>query len=169
LKKSLVCKLTEVRENGRHHRGPKAQEFALCSSLEICLESTWRFVVTEASTIMVWSSTKSKDQRQQNECTNNHDFNRREPELKFTKVLDSDVVDQDDSDQEDGDENTGIDSLRWTPILNDERGSCQLIRSDDDVLEPVCLTLISLEGFKYGPRDNLHIREQNQVPGRRSV
>jgi hypothetical protein len=126
-------------------------------------------VVAESSTIMIRTSTKSKDKRQQNESANDHDLDRREPEFEFTKVFDSNVVDQDDNDQEDGNKYARVDSTRRHPVLNDKRGRGQLIRSNNDVFEPVGLALISLKHSNFPPRDNLHIREQNQVPGRRSV
>lgn len=62
-----------------------------------------------------------------------------QPEFDFTEGPHSDVVDEDNGDQEDRDEDARIDLLRWTPVLDNQSGSGELIWCYDDVFEPVCL------------------------------
>lgn len=117
---------------------------------------------------MGWTSPKSKNQRQEDESTDDHDLERREPEFKLAKVFDSNVVERDNRDQEYSNEDSRIDFLGLHPVLNNQRGGCQLIRSDDNVFKPIGLTIVSITGSKSSARDDSPIREQNRGLDRRS-
>jgi hypothetical protein len=68
---------------------------------------------------------------------NGYDLEGAEPELKFTKELDSKVVDTADYDEEDQNPDARIDFSRGNPFLNNKRGGSQLIRSRDDIFAPI--------------------------------
>lgn len=131
--------ITEICEHGSDHRAPETKELASASGVDIWLESAWIFVVPESFAVMVGASTKSKAQRQNNEPANDEDFDRRKPKLEFAEPTNTDVVDHHDSNEEDGDEDTRIDFLRLNPVLYDQGGGGKLIRSNNNVLEPVSL------------------------------
>ena len=91
---------------------------------------------------MVGASSKGKDEREEHDANDGDDFERREPEFEFTEELDTKVIDGQDDDEEDGNEYTRIHFLSIDPVLNDKSGSCQLIGSDDNVLDPIA-TIVS--------------------------
>lgn len=82
-----------------------------------------------------------QDEGQEDQSDNNDDLQAAEPEFEFTEEFDAEVVDADDHNEEDSDEYTRVHFVRCYPILDDQRGSRELIGSNNNVLEPVRLAL----------------------------
>lgn len=84
------------------------------------------------------TATTGDDQREQDDTENDDDLECGQPELELAEELDaSKVVDANNHDQEYGDEDTGIECVARDPVLNNQGGGRELIRGDDDVLEPI--------------------------------
>lgn len=89
---------------------------------------------------MIRATTKGNDESKQNKTNDSDDLDGRQPELEFTKELDTDEVDQENNDENDGNPNTRVNFFTRNPVLNNKGTSGKLVRSDDNVLEEVCPT-----------------------------
>lgn len=65
------------------------------------------------------------------------DFEGTEPELEFTKELDTEIIDGADDEQEYGNKNTRVHGGWLDPILEDQSSRGQLIWRGNDVFAPV--------------------------------
>lgn len=90
---------------------------------------------------MVGPTTEGKDERENDDTDDDNDLDGGQPELEFPKETNAKVVDTNDADEEDGDPNTRIDAITRQPILDDQGSGGQLIGRDDDVFEPVSVTV----------------------------
>lgn len=127
---------TKVSEDSGGKSRPECEEATLGRRLgsDVGCESTWVAPVSETLWILIWASTAGKNQRNHDETENDDDLDGGQPELKFTKELDTKVVDEDDGDHGDRNEDTRVELFWVGPVLEDEGESSKLIRSDDNVL-----------------------------------
>jgi hypothetical protein len=86
---------------------------------------------------MVRATSDSEDEAQKNDTDDGDDFEAGQPELKLSKEANAEVVDDEDCYQEDGNKDTRVDGITAHPELDNQGSSSKLIRSDDDILEPV--------------------------------
>ena len=127
---------TKVGKNGVDQGTPETVEFSSVTRGNVRLERTRSLVVLEASG-GTRSSTDSQQEREDNDTDNHHDLDRTEPELEFTKELDTKVVDAADQDKENQNPNAGIDPLCINPLLDDQGRGSQLVGRCNDVFAPV--------------------------------
>lgn len=92
---------------------------------------------------MVGAASQRENERQEDESENDDDLERREPEFEFTEESNAEVVDADDEDQEYRNPHTGIDSISGQPKRYYECTCRQLVRCDDDVLQPISIPEIT--------------------------
>jgi hypothetical protein len=97
--------------------------------------------VLETLHIMIGAASAGKNERQQDEADDDNDLETRKPELKLAKEADAEVVDADDDNQEDGDPDSGIHLLSRTPVLDNQGSGSELVRRDNDILEPISVPL----------------------------
>jgi hypothetical protein len=131
---------SEESEDCRDHGGPDGKEAATVTS---CLESLERagiFPVLEANSVVTRDTTSSDADHENKQPKDDNDLRRGKVEFEFTKESNTEVVDAYNNDQEYGDPNTRIHSTGRKPVLNDQRGCSKLVRRDDDVFEPVCVS-----------------------------
>jgi sugar phosphate isomerase/epimerase len=98
------------------------------------MKSTRTLPILKASGVVIWTPSTHKNQTQENQANDDNHFDGRQPELEFAKEFDAKVVDENDRDKEYRDEGPGVDLSARNPILDNQRRSGQVIRSDDDVL-----------------------------------
>lgn len=120
-----------------YHRGPETKEIAGIARKDVRFESARFFPVPEAFAIVIRSTPQCQNEGQKYDPYNNDDLNRRQPEFKFTEEFHAKVIDGNDGNPENCDENTGVDFVSWYPELEHKSACCELIRRDDDVLEPI--------------------------------
>jgi hypothetical protein len=113
---------TQVGKDGVDQRAPETVKPASVTLGNVFLESAGFRVVLEG---------------QKDNADDGYDLEGAEPELKFTKELNTKVVDSADYDEEDQDPYARIDSFRGYPFLNNERRSSQLVGSRDDIFAPI--------------------------------
>lgn len=94
--------------------------------------------VSESLRVSVGSSS-CDDEGEDDNADNDENLETGQPKLKFTKESDTEVVDAENADEEYGDPNTWVDSISRQPELDDQCGSGQLIRRDDDIFQPVTI------------------------------
>lgn len=97
------------------------------------MESTRVIPIFKAS-CFVRAATTCKNQTEKNQAKDDNDLDRRQPEFKFSKKLNTEVIDDDNGDQKDCNEGSGIDLLTRNPVLKDKRCSCQVVWCDNNVL-----------------------------------
>lgn len=86
---------------------------------------------------MVGATTQGKDEGQEDNTDDGDDLETGQPEFEFAEETDAEVVDAADDDQQDGDEDTRVDNIAIDPVLDNQGCRSQLVRGDDDVLEPI--------------------------------
>lgn len=114
-------------------------------TFDVSIEGARILPVPEPLTIMIRAATQSKDEGKENKCDDNDNLETRKPELELPEEANSEVVDTDDNHQEYGNENTWIDVLSRYPILNNQRGGCQLVWRRDDILKPIASSPVSTD------------------------
>lgn len=67
-------------------------------TLEVWLESTRVFPITETLPVTIGSAAERENQRQNDEADNDQDFQATEPEFKLPEKFNPEVVDRNDSD-----------------------------------------------------------------------
>ena len=132
--------LTKISEHRVDQRCPETKELSGVACEDIRYEGPRVFVVLESSGFALRSSSNREKEGQENQANNDDDFDTAEPELEFTKKLYTEVVDGYDSYKENGNPHSRIDFFGCLPFLNDQRGCSQIVRRNDDVLEPICIS-----------------------------
>jgi len=128
---------SQVGKCRRDHGGPERIESSRGPVIDVRVEGAWLLPVPEAFPVMVGSASQREDEGQEDEPDNDDDLERREPEFEFTEESNAKIVDADDQDQKYSDPHAGIDTISGQPVRYDERTCCQLIRCDNNVLEPI--------------------------------
>lgn len=133
---------TKVGEDSSDETGSPGNESALGAvdgqiTLLVLLEGTGVFPVSEALSVVIRASSKSENQTQNDKTHNGDNLDGRQPELKLSKELDTNGVDGDNDYQENGNPDSWIHLFSRQPVLDNKSCSSQLVRGDDDVLEPV--------------------------------
>lgn len=163
---------SQVGEGGVDHDGPETEELAQ-GTFGVARgdgKGTGVGPVLEAEGFAVGATTTSDDEGEENDADNDHDLDGRQPELELSEKLDTtEVIDAEDDDNEDGNEDTWIEFLSRYPFLDNEGGCGKLVGSNDDVLAPVSVSMVSLcDRRTKKPLDEeslTSIRERNREKG----
>jgi hypothetical protein len=90
---------------------------------------------------VVRASAESEHEGQNDNANDNNDFECRQPEFELAEEFDAKVVDADNDDPKHCNKYAGVDIITVDPVLYDQSSGSKLIRSYDDVLEPVSAIL----------------------------
>ncbi|GKT46287.1 uncharacterized protein ColSpa_06468 [Colletotrichum spaethianum] len=131
----------QVGEGGVDHARPETEETARIASVDVLPEGTEGILaevhnsLAEAFAVVVGTTAKGQDEREEDDANDGDDLEAGKPELKLAEELDAKVVDCDDDDKEDGDEDTRVHSFAVYPELDDE-GSGPKRKTKRGIAEP---------------------------------
>lgn len=88
---------------------------------------------------MIGATTEHEDEGEEDDAQNDNDLERGEPEFEFAEEANPEVVYGYYQDEEYGYPDTCVDSTCVYPVRYHKGTGSELVRCDDDVLEPVAV------------------------------